>query len=325
MQKHFTTLLLLLFLFLHSLYVFAQVDSSVIKPDTLIIQPDTLIIPADTIIIKPQEVQKDTSWKFKTEYGANLNQGSFSTNWTGGGVNSVALGLFFNTVIEYKKDDESWRNELQTQYGIVKNRGQASRKNVDRIFFDTKYSRRMSKYWNFVGNVNLLTQFAPGYVYEEDLDGDLIQRRVSGFFAPAYITESVGLEYKPVPYFFITFSPGAVRQTIVADKELYINTPDQRNYGVPIGQTMRTELALMQIVANFKKDIATNVNLSFRYLLFANYRNLGAMDNRLDATLTAKVNKYINVNLGAIIVYDEDQSYQIQYAQSLALGFIYRL
>ncbi|WP_247235815.1 DUF3078 domain-containing protein [Telluribacter sp. SYSU D00476] len=325
MQKFFIRLLLVISIFLNSLVVFAQVDSSGIKADTLIIQPDTLIIPADTIIIKPREVVKDTSWKSKTEYGANLNQGSFSNNWTGGGVNSIALGLFFNTVIEYRKEDESWRNELQTQYGIVKNRGQASRKNVDRIFFDTKYSRRMAKSWNFIGNINLLTQFAPGYTYEEGLDGDIIPRRVSGFFSPAYLTESVGIEYKPVQHFFITFSPGAVRQTIVADKGLYVNTPDQKNYGVPIGQTMRTELALMQVVVNFKKDIATNVNLSFRYLLFANYRNLGAMDNRLDATLTAKVNKYINVNLGAIVVYDEDQSYQIQYAQSLALGFIYKL
>ncbi|HEV7346707.1 DUF3078 domain-containing protein [Telluribacter sp.] len=311
MQKSSITLLCILLLLLKSLLLFAQNDS-------IFVLPDTLLIP-------PIEVVKDTSWKKKTEFGANLNQGSFSSNWTGGGVNSIALGLFFNSVFEYKKDRNSWRNELQSQYGIVKNRGQASRKNLDRLFFDTKYGRQLTDTWSFVGNLNLLTQFAPGYIYEEGIDGDIIARKVSGFFAPAYITEALGLEYRPVPYFFITFSPGAVRQTIVADKRLYLNTPEQKNYGVPIGRTVRSELALIQIVANFKRDIATNVNLNFRYSLFANYRNLGAIDNRLDAVLTAKVNKYINVNLGAIVIYDEDQSEKIQYAQSLSVGFLYKL
>jgi hypothetical protein len=39
--------------------------------------------------------------------------------------------------------------------------------------------------------------------------------------------------------------------------------------------------------------------------------------------LTAKVNKYINVNLGAILIYDKDQGDKLQIAQSLALGFVY--
>ena len=285
--------------------------------------PVEAIIDSIKVVAKKQAV-RDSSWKRKTEFGANLNQGTFSSNWTGGGVNSIALGLFFNAVAEYKKGDNAWRNDLQTQYGVVKNRGQESRKNVDRIFFDTKYSRRFSPQWSFTGNLNLLTQFAPGYLYERTPDGREIQRKVSGFFAPAYVTEALGLEYKPVPYFFVNFSPGAVRQTIVVDKQLYVNTPEQKNYGVPIGRTVRNEVALMQIVANFDRDIAKNVNLKCRYLLYASYDNLRAMDNRLDATLTAKVNRYMNVNLNAILIYDEDQSMDIQYAQSLAIGFIYK-
>lgn len=288
-------------------------------------QEDAVEALIDSIkVVAKKEAVKDTSWKRKTEFGANLNQGTFSSNWTGGGVNSIALGLFFNAVAEYKKGSNSWRNDLQTQYGVVKNRGQESRKNVDRIFFDTKYSRQFSPQWSFIGTLNLLTQFAPGYIYERTPDGRETQRKVSGFFAPAYVTEALGVEYKPVPYFFISFSPGAVRQTIVADKQLYVNTPEQRNYGVPIGRTVRNEVALMQVVANFDREIAKNVNLKFRYLLYASYDNLRAMDNRLDASLTAKVNRYMNVNITAILIYDEDQSTDIQYAQSLAVGFIYK-
>ena len=266
----------------------------------------------------------DTSyWKKKTEFGANFNQGSFSTNWAGGGVNSIALGFVFNALGEYKKGKDSWRNDFQTQYGLVKNRGQESRKNADRIFFDSKYGRQLTDKWSFIANVNFLSQLAPGYMYSTGPDNREVAKKISNIFSPAFITESVGLEYKPVPYFFVSFAPGAVRQTIVADRQLYVNTPDQRNYGVPIGRSVRNEVALMQIVANFDKNIAENVNLKWRYMMFANYRELNAIDHRIDAMLTAKVNKYLNVNLGAIVLFDKDQSAAIQFAQTLALGFLY--
>ncbi len=263
----------------------------------------------------------DTSWKKEIEFGANLNQGSFSSNWTGGAVSSIAFGVFTNALITYEKDNDSWRNDFQAQYGIVRNRGQESRKSVDRLFFDTKYGRKLTPQWSFIISGNLLTQFTPGYEYNKLPSGELDRNRVSALFSPAYVTEALGIEYKPVEYFFITFSPGAVRQTIVADVNLYKTFP--KNYGVPIGKRVRNELALLQLVANFNKDIAKNVNLKFRYLMFANYQELRAIDNRLDAMLTAKINKYWNVNLGAIMVYDDDQSTQIQLAQSLSIGFLY--
>lgn len=267
------------------------------------------------------EMAVDTSWKKKIEFGANLNQGSFSSNWTGGAVNSIAVGAHLNAVFMYEKGRNSWRNDFQAQYGIVRNKGQESRKSVDRLFFDTKYGRKVSDHWSLIANLNFLSQFAPGYDYEKDPDGDLVRRKVSGIFSPAYLTEAIGIEYRPTDYFFLTFSPGAIRQTIVSDLNLYRTFP--KNYGVPIGQRVRTEVALMQLVANFDKAIAQNLNLKFRYQLFANYKNLEAIDHRLDANLTAKINKYWNVNLGAILIYDQDQSLDIQLAQSLSVGFLY--
>ncbi|WAC10672.1 DUF3078 domain-containing protein [Dyadobacter pollutisoli] len=268
------------------------------------------------------KTQGDTTWK-KIEFGANLNQGSFSSNWTGGGVNSIALGLFFNALSEKKKGKNSWRNDFQSQYGIVRNKGQQSRKNVDRIFFDTKYNRELTSKWSLFANINFLSQFGSGYEYSSDPDSADVKKKVSGILSPAYLTEAIGIEYRPVPYFFIDFAPGALRQTIVVDKDLYVNTPDQKNYGVPIGKRVRTEAALIQMVANFDKDIAKSVNLKFRYLLFSSFKHPLNIDNRLDAMLTAKVNKFVNVNLGAIVVYDEDQSDKIQFAQALSIGFLY--
>ncbi|GGM89545.1 hypothetical protein GCM10010967_22950 [Dyadobacter beijingensis] len=267
---------------------------------------------------------KDTTWR-KIEFGANLNQGSFSSNWTGGGVNSVALGVFFNALNETKRGKDSWRNDFQSQYGILRNKGQQSRKSVDRVFFDTKYNRELSAKWSIFANLNFLSQFAAGYEYNSNPDSLTFKKKVSGLLSPAYVTEAIGIEYRPAPYFFVDFAPGALRQTIVVDRDLYVNTPDQKNYGVPIGERVRTEAALIQLVANFDKDIAKDVNLKFRYLMFSTFRDPLEIDNRLDAQLTAKINKYVNVNLGAIVVYDKDQSSRIQIAQALSVGFLFAL
>lgn len=265
---------------------------------------------------------RDTSWH-KIEFGANLNQGAFSSNWTGGGVNSVALGVFFNALNEKKNGKDSWRNDFQSQYGIVRNKGQEGRKNADRIFLDTKYNRELSAKWSFFANINFLSQFAAGYEYSSSTDSIPFRKKVSGLLSPAYLTEAIGIEYRPAPYFFVDLAPGALRQTIVMDRDLYVNTPDQKNYGVPIGKRVRTEAALMQLVANFDKDVAKGVNLKFRYLLFSGFQNPLEIDNRLDAQLTAKINKYVNVNVGTIVVYDKDQSSKIQVAQALSIGFLF--
>jgi hypothetical protein len=270
----------------------------------------------------------------KTEFGANLNQGSFSSNWTGGGVNSVALGLFFNALREVKKGKHSWRNDFQSQYGVVRNKGQQSRKNVDRIFFDSKYNREIASKWSLFGNVNFLSQFAPGYNYIADTSdaSKTIKKKLSGFFSPAYLTEAIGIEYKPVPYFFIDFAPAALRQTIVMDRDIYLNTPEQNNYGVEIGKRVRNEVGIVQLVANFDKDIAQDINLKFRYLSFTSYADNPRtekldkqfhFDHRLDAQITAKIARYFNVNLGTIIIYDKDQAARAQFAQGLSVGFLY--
>lgn len=273
------------------------------------------------------KVKSDTTWK-KVEFGVNLTQGSFSSNWTGGGVSSIALGAFFNALSEKKKGKNSWRNDFQSQYGIVKNKAQGSRKNLDRLFFDTKYNYELTSKWSLFANFNLLSQFGNGYNYSTAPDSVGYKTKVSGLFSPAYLTEAIGIEFRPVPYFFIDLAPGAVRQTIVADKDLYLTVPE--NFGVKIGKRVHNEIGIAQLVANFDKDLAKDINLKFRYLLFTAYNKNQITDkrefkndHRLDAMLTAKIAKYFNVNLGAILVYNKAQSEDIQFAQGLSIGFLY--
>lgn len=49
------------------------------------------------------------------------------------------------------------------------------------------------------------------------------------------------------------------------------------------------------------------------------------LNQRLDMTLTAKVNKLINVTVNGTALYVDDFSGEIQSSQSLALGFVFTM
>ncbi|MFZ6009130.1 MAG: DUF3078 domain-containing protein [Bacteroidota bacterium] len=274
--------------------VSAQVQSD--KPDTLI-------------------------WKKKLNFAVNLNQASFSSNWKAGGVNSIGLTGLFNYKVNYKRERASWDNEIDLAYGFVNNAGQGFRKTIDRVFLDTKYGYELNKKWSVFTSLNLLTQFYKGYNYKEDNTSELI----SDFFAPAFITSAWGIEYHPVDYFKVRISPFAPRVTIVKDPTRFTKSVGPEPYGVDSTETVRMEWLAFQLLAEFNKEIATNLNLKWRYLMYANYETLDmkTIDHRLDVDLTAKVNKYINVGVGSILLYDYDQDTGAQFSQVFTLGFLY--
>jgi hypothetical protein len=272
-----------------------------------------------TIIFLPLKINY---WKTTGSFGININQVSFSDNWSSGGVNSVSFGGLLNYKTEYNKEGMNFASELQLRYGKLKNQGQLERKTNDRIFFDNKAAASLSKNWSFFGSISFETQFDLGFTYKKDSKGNEIKKQISGFFSPGYITESFGFEYKPQKYFSLRIGTGTARQTFMVDTSLYKDNP--KNFGVPVGKIFRNELAF-QLVVNYDKEIAQNLNLKARYLMFTAYEKIKNIDQRLDITLTAKVNKLVNVTLNGTALYDDDFSGKIQSSQGMALGILFKM
>ena len=59
--------------------------------------------------------------------------------------------------------------------------------------------------------------------------------------------------------------------------------------------------------------------------MYANYETieLKTIDHRLDLLISARVNKFISVGLGGILLYDYDQVDEVQNSQIFNIGFIY--
>ena len=264
-----------------------------------------------------------TYWKISFNASIPFNQATFTDNWSAGGINSLGLSSLLNFKANYLKGKHSWDNEIDLTYGFTNNDGQGFRKNNDRIYIDTKYGYSISDHWNVFGSLNIQTQFAEGYRYEQDSLDREVEILISDFMAPGFFTTSLGFEYTPKPYFKLRLSPFAPRLTVVRDKELYLNVDS--NYGVEIGETTRWEWLAFQMVADFDKDLTENLNLKFKYQLYANLETLefNKIDHRLDAILSAKIAKYFDVKLSGILLYDFDQIDEVQLSQGFGLGFAY--
>jgi hypothetical protein len=274
-------------------------------------------------VVKPDST---SHWRKKLVFNVSLNQASFSSNWKAGGINSIGVNSMFNYKADYKKDKTSWDNEIGMIYGFVNNSGQGFRKTVDRIFLDTKVGHNLNDKWDLYTSLNFTTQFSKGFTYRDDVNGIEQEFLISDIIAPAFITMAFGLEYHPVDYFKVRISPFAPRVTIVQDNNgRFDEVSTTAPYGVELGETTRFEWFAFQLTADFDKEIAKNINLKWRYLMYANYETLElkTIDHRLDLLISARVNKFISVGLGGIILYDYDQVDEVQFSQIFNIGFVY--
>lgn len=278
----------------------------------------TGVILFQPVDLKPALVQaKINYWKTKATVGINANQASFSENWKGGGVNSIAIGALLNYKAEYSKESYSYTSEVIMQYGKVKNKDQLQKKTNDRIYWDNKAALQLSKNWYFFASVSFESQFDKGFSYSKDANGNEVAKILSKFMSPGYLTESMGFEYKPSKVFSTRIGTGTARQTFVLDTTIYRTNP--KNFGVDIGKKIKNELAF-QVVSNLEKEIMKNTILKAKYNMFIPYEDFGEIDHRLDVVITSKLNRFLNVSLTGVVLYDKDMDLKVQRSQALALG-----
>ncbi len=275
----------------------------------------------ETAIEKAAE-EPAKAWKTKLEIGLNFNQSFFTENWSGGGVSSTAFGSLVKGNAAYTKGKLSWTNDLQLQYGILKNKGQSQRKLNDLIFVDSKVGYRFTEKLDAFGALNFMSQFSEGYKFGKDANGIETRTTISNFLAPGYLTQALGVRYQPVPYFWARVGVLALRQTFVMDDSLFLAVPE--NFGVPIGKNIQNDVGF-QLMADFDKNLAENLNLKLRYISFGQYTDFSNTNHRVDLVLSAKITKYINTNFTAVMLYDKNQDKAVQWSETLALGLLFIL
>ncbi len=243
------------------------------------------------------------AWK-KGGFGAiNFNQMGF-TNWAAGGINALAVTTLGNVYANYAKDKIVWNNNLDLAYGMIQNKGQELRKNEDKIDFLTKFGHTSPvKNVNFAILANFKSQFAPSYTYDVK---NVRSPMITTFLAPAFILASIGIDFKPKPYFSVYLSPATGKFTIVNVNDNSIKTA----FAVDTMKRVRKEFgALMNIF--FQKNIYKNMNLLSRLSLFNNYTDVNKpnrknIDVNFESMVNARINRFISASLFINAIYDND-------------------
>lgn len=240
-----------------------------------------------------------TYWTKGGSYNISFTQVSFS-NWAAGGQNSISGVTQLKAFANYKKGKLAWDNKLETGYGLSYIKDAETQKIEDIFDLQTKLGLEASKYWYYTILGSFNTQFAPGY------SDNTNETKVSNLFAPAYLSLSVGMDYKPNKNLTAYISPVAGKMTIVTDKDL------EGSFGVEVGETYRMELGA-SVKTNYKVEIVKNVALDTELGLFTNYLD---HPERIDVdwkvAILMSVNKYLSVKVNTHLIYDYDTRFPIE-------------
>jgi hypothetical protein len=258
----------------------------------------SLILITSCLLAYSQDAPKIDTTKTWTIHGENtflVNQSSFS-NWSAGGINSIAANLILNYDFNYKRDKWSWDNKAIAAYGISKQDGTGMRKNDDRIILNSLLGYKAAQYWLYTFYANFQTQFAKGYTY----DGTA-RTKISNAFAPAYLTFGPGIAYKRSDNFRVNFSPVASRIVMVFDDDLSAVGA----FGVDPGKNVRFEFGA-SLDAYYKVSLMENISFENILKLYSNYLDKPQnIYTDYTANLFMKVNKFVTVNAGVQLIYDD--------------------
>lgn len=256
-----------------------------------------------------QASKEPGTWVLSFRGGLNGSQASFR-DWQGGGVNTLALTSSAVFQAAYRQGHFGYSHLTNLRYGQAKIDGDYRKtddlinvRNQFRYFFPNEA-------WSGLLDINFQTQFDIG----RDRDNVLL---ISEFMSPAYITETLGITYKPASFFNASFGL-SLKQTIVN------NTTLSERYGLAAGKNFKNE-AGATFILNYQQDIWENVRLTSSLETFTSFNQaVDRTDFLFSNELSASINRYLSTNFQFVMLYNADVIEKIQMKQVLSVGLTYR-
>jgi len=240
-----------------------------------------------------------------------------------GGEDSVAGTLSIDYNLNYYFNGWSWDTKMIGSFGVNKNSDSKFFKKIDdRIEINSVVGKKFIEQFSFSSFLNFKTQFAKGFKYSTNQDGNEIRSEKTRIFSPAYVQLGVGVYWKESNSLWINFAPVTGR-LILASKKFTNNLEEGEEYfGIPKGQNSRFELGA-SISAFYKFELVENIKLEQSINLYSDY--LYKADNiDIDYTISAfmKINDYLSTTLVIQCIYDDNAIKKIQLREVFGLAFV---
>lgn len=268
----------------------------------------TASVEAQTITI-PDSI---SGWAPSWIASLNGSQAAYS-NWSQGGVSSISGTASSVLSLLYREGLYGYGFRANLKYGQANIKGQGVRKTDDVLSLRNRFTYTFEEGGSVsaYGMAALETQFDRGYEYDAGPAGQ--DSLISNFFAPAYLTEGVGIAYNPSEFFM--FQAGfALKQTFVMEDEL------APVYGLAPGDNFRNEAGITTGI-NYENMIATNIIYVSSFSTFTNIaQSFAKTDVVWSNELVGQINNLISASFQFELRYDDDFSSDVQLKQVLSAG-----
>lgn len=271
-----------------------------------------------------QDEIEDKKWKKSGNAVFLVNQSSFS-NWTSGGQSSISGTLKVDYNYNYSDNGWAWDTKIFSNFGLNKISGsEFLKKTDDRIEVNSvlgkKFNNDVIGKWSYSSFFNFQTQFAKGYRFGKDSNGNSNRTEKSRFFSPATLQLGVGLYWKKSKDFWINVAPMTGKLILVNRFFTETLNENETYFGVKKGGNSRFELGA-SVRAYYKSEIFKNINLENRLSLYSDYLDRPQnVDFDCTFNFVMKVNQYISTNLIFQFVYDDNEIKRVQVREVLGLG-----
>ena len=271
-----------------------------------------------------QDEIEDKKWKKSGNAVFLVNQSSFS-NWTSGGQSSISGTLKVDYNYNYSDNGWAWDTKIFSNFGLNKISGsEVLKKTDDRIEVNSvlgkKFNNDVIGKWSYSSFFNFQTQFAKGYRFGKDSNGNPNRTEKSRFFSPATLQLGVGLYWKKSKDFWVNVAPMTGKLILVNRFFTETLNENETYFGVKKGGNSRFELGA-SVRAYYKSEIFKNINLENRLSLYSDYLDRPQnVDFDCTFNFVMKVNQYISTNLIFQFVYDDNEIKRVQIREVLGLG-----
>ena len=253
-----------------------------------------------------------------------VNQSSFS-NWTSGGQSSISGTLKIDYNFNYSDNGWDWDTKVISNFGVNKISGSDFlKKTDDRIEINSvlgkKFNNDIIGRWSYSSFFNFQTQFAKGYRFGRDANGNPNRTEKSRFFSPATVQLGVGMYWKKNKDLWVNLAP-MTGKLILVNKRFTENLNENQTYfGVKKGGNSRFELGA-SIRSYYKSEIFENVTMENRLSLYSDYLDRPQnIDFDCTFNFIMKVNQYVSTNLIFQFVYDDNEIRRVQVREVLGVG-----
>ena len=253
-----------------------------------------------------------------------VNQSSFS-NWTSGGQSSISGTLKIDYNFNYSDNGWDWDTKVISHFGLNKISGSDFlKKTDDRIEINSvlgkKFNNDIIGRWSYSSFFNFQTQFAKGYRFGRDANGNPNRTEKSRFFSPATVQLGVGMYWKKSKDLWVNVAPMTGKLILVNRRFTENLNENQTYFGVKKGGNSRFELGA-SIRSYYKSEIFENVTMENRLSLYSDYLDRPQnIDFDCTFNFIMKVNQYVSTNLIFQFVYDDNEIKRVQVREVLGVG-----